>query len=218
MSRLLTILLAVSGLALFLIAGRLAAHELALVPGNQARDYFNKGWRVEDWQVKRLHASRQRALDWYEHGKTWGEYGLALMLLDERNDEAGDAAEDAVAVLHEALRRQPVQPHAWLRYAIMLDKTEAPSSAVTTALLASVTTGPYEREILAPRMEMLMQHVRPFPRTESGPLAAQIRYLWSFAPETVIETALRTGTVQAMLTALGDDPSVNETMNNWANK
>jgi len=205
MPRWLVVPLAFLTVALCLVSFRLFGHELALVPGNPALTQFNKDQPVDDRDVARLRASREQGLLWYEHSETWGELGLALLLQDRHADEDDGRPSAALHALSKSLRRQPVQPHGWLRHALALRKTEAASEAVAAALLLSVSTGPYTVEILAFRLRLLLQYAPFFVGEAHNPLPTQIRHVWRLAPQQVVDAALRADAVKIVARVLADD-------------
>jgi len=205
MSRSLAVVLVLSSLALCYLSFRLLSYELALVPGNKVVKQFNQKKPVEIDEITRLRASRERSLAWHQHGEAWGELGLALLLEDSRTDRDDSHRLAALSAIGESLRRQPVQPHGWVRYAIALRRIGATPQAVGAALLFSVRTGPYTVELLAPRLRMLLRHARHFSGETDGVVATQIKYAWRLDPQRVVEAALSADAVDAVANALADN-------------
>jgi len=131
---------------------------ILLIPGDPILRRVLERKPVSATELERLAESRRAALNWHARGRTGTDLGLALLLRAERM-RIVVAERDLVparAALAAALAQAPASPHGWLRLAILERLATGDTVAVARLVEMSMLTGPAEREILFPRLELAL--------------------------------------------------------------
>ncbi|MET4702413.1 hypothetical protein ABIE65_005469 [Constrictibacter sp. MBR-5] len=177
---------------------------ILLIPGDPILRRVLERVSVSAAELERLAESRRAALNWHARGRTGTDLGLALLLRAERMRivvAERDLAPARAAII-SALAQAPASPHGWLRLAILEQMATRDAGAVARLVEMSMLTGPAEREILFPRLELALavwgHGTGPF----RDLVRPQLDWAWRADRTATARIARRTGALDVLRTRL----------------
>ena len=175
-----------------------------LIPGDPILRRVLERMPVSAAELERLAESRRAALHWHTRGRTGTDLGLALLLRAERmrivvaERDLGPAR----AALTDALAQAPASPHGWLRLAILERLATGDAAAVARLAEMSMLTGPAEREILFPRLELALAVWDEGTETFRALVRPQLDWAWRADRAATAQAARRAGALDVLRTML----------------
>jgi O-antigen ligase len=188
---------------LVLAVPRLVAETLGL-PGNHVLRAIEDGRSPGSRDLRILAASREHSLTWVDASRGHADLALAKLLLEESSEGAsrGVYVAEATRNLEASLALAPADPYAWTRLAFGEILAAAPARRVLPLLRMAVRTGPFEPELVLPRLRLLLIEA-PHLAAEDGPLVeAQVRFAWLRARDDLIRAAFSSGRSDVVRLAL----------------
>ena len=173
----LSLMAAVGALTLLLAVPRLAEGLLSL-SGNAAFDALDTGGTYDD--VDAVIASRDRTVGWLDRGKHHAQLSWALMTKAQAlpPEAGGPLFERAVAEAERAIAQAPAYGFAWHQLAHVLMARDGPSQRVADAELSSIAVGPYENELVLPRLDILFAVRSYIDQRYDDVIDSQARVAW----------------------------------------
>jgi hypothetical protein len=142
-----------------------------------------------------LAASREHSLTWADAARAHADLALAKLLLEESSQgtSRGVHIAEATRNLQASLALAPADPYAWTRLAYGAILAAAPARRVLPLLRMAVRTGPFEPDLVLPRLRLLLVEA-PYLTAEDAPLLeAQVRFAWSRARDELVRAAFSSG-------------------------
>jgi hypothetical protein len=190
---------------LVLAVPRLAAETLRL-PGNHVLRAIEDGQSPSPRDLRILAASREHSLSWADAARAHADLGLAKLLIEESSQgtSRGVHIAEATRNLEASLSLAPADPYAWTRLAYGAILAAAPARHVLPLLRMAVRTGPFEPDLVLPRLRLFLVEA-PYLRPEDAPLLeAQVRFAWSRAREDLVRAAFSSGRSDVVRVALAE--------------
>lgn len=192
--------------ALVVVAAPRVVASLTTLPGEAVLGRIQDRRPVTAGELERLIRSRENALAWHATGRLWTDLALARLMLVERRRII--RADRDLPAIRDALRRglamAPANPYGWTRLAAVESALGAPPEAQASYVQMAILTGPYERPLVFPRLDLALA-VWPAASLEDRSLIAQqIRWAWRADRQATLAAARRAAAVEAIRTALAD--------------
>lgn len=194
--------------ALLLSLPRFLEGMLAL-PGDSAIEEIHTGIGGQD-AVDALVQSRERMLSVIDRGKSHSELALALVIQGhtQQGDDRSATLDHAVKEAERGVAQAPADAAAWFHLALASFERDGANQRAVDAALSSIAVGPYETELLIPRLEILFAS-RSFLGHESDDMIDnQARAAWKRKVYDLIRLIRRTGTADIVRRSLSREPSM----------
>lgn len=179
---------------IFALSGNAALEEIRIRPTAQA--------------YGSLIASRERTIGWVDRGISRSQLAAALIYnpvefsTDERRSDVSRALDEAKLAVAES----PADAFAWHHLAQASYALDGASQAVVDAELSSIAIGPYETELLAPRLDLIFAARSFLDQKSDDTIDDQIRILWIREREKLVLAIRRNGAADIVRRALGRPP------------
>ncbi len=191
---------AVLGLALGVLLVSLALPrligELILVPTRTVLADLDARRDVSRARLEAVVRAAGSAARWIESGRVYGNQALAELLLARDGDTVDrDLLERSAAHARQSLALAPHNPFVWARLAAVtaaLDPANA-SGQTTAALLMSVRVGPFVRDLVLSRCEVILASWRGLSPADRATLAPQFAAALQIAPQRFVQAVSRAG-------------------------
>jgi O-antigen ligase len=190
---------------LVLALPRIAAETL-LLPGNHVLRAIEDGRASGPRDLRILAASREHSLSWADAARVHADLALAKLLLEESSQGTSNGVRitEATRNLEASLALAPADPYAWTRLAYGEILAGAPARRVLPLLRMAVRTGPFERDLVLPRLRLLLIEAPYFTPEDAPLLEAQVRFAWSQAHDDLVRTAFSSGRSDVVSLALAE--------------
>jgi len=198
--------------ALILSLPRFLEGMLAL-SGNAAIEDLRTG-PAEPGRVDGLVHSRERALAIVDRGKHRSELaaGLVLMAQFQEGDERAQTLDRAVREGEGAVLEAPADAYAWFHLAEASFAREGANQRAVDAVLTSIATGPYETNLLVPRLELLFASRSYLEHASDDLVDIQVRTAWKRRLHDVVRAVRRHGAADIVRRGLEREPSLAENL------
>jgi hypothetical protein len=196
-----------AALALVLSLPRLVEGLLAL-PGNAAIEDIQTGAGSEAFDT--LIRSRERTVGWIDRGKYHSQLSWALALDPAISDpdERRRALDRAFAEARLGVSQAPADAFAWHHLAQASFARDGANQMALDAEFSSIAIGPYETELMIPRLDLLFAARSYLGRKFDDTIDDQIRIAWRRDEGGLIRIIRRNGTADIARRALGREPSI----------
>lgn len=167
-------------------------------------------------------AELQEAIDVQRRSTAWDPAprrltDLAYLELSLAQRSLGEARArllaDAEAHVSEGLLRNPAEPFAWIRLALLRHMRGAEPRDIVVALMQSVDMGPNTNPIWLLRAQLLLTYSEALNEDERHRLGSQLRTIWTATPRShqelrkpLLTLAWLLGKLEVLEAALSDDP------------
>jgi O-antigen ligase len=188
---------------LILAVPRVAADTL-LLPGDRVLRAVEDGASPSLRDLTILEASRSQAFAWSASGRIGGELALAKLL--RSRSQPGLGAEmlrlSAMSDLEDGLSRAPADPYGWTRLSYAHIEAAAPVPEILPILRMAVRTGPFQPDLLLPRLRLWLSAAPYFTAEDKVAFLTQTRLAWSHAPDQLAQTARAAQQIELVRAAL----------------
>ena len=150
-----------------------------VLSGNRAIEEIHAGVGGQD-TVDDLVRSRERVLSVIDRGKYHSELSLALVI-QGRGQQGGDrrtTLDRAVSESEHAVAQAPADAGAWFHLALASFTRDGANQKAVDAALSSIAVGPYETELLIPRLDILFASRSYLDRQSDDIVDSQVRVAW----------------------------------------
>jgi hypothetical protein len=198
----------VAAIALALAVPRLLEGAVAL-PGNGAIEEI-RGGAAGSGTLDTLIASRTRALAFVDRGKFHSElsYALRARAGSLHGEERSAALERAVGEADRGILQSPADPIVWYHLAAALFARDGAGQPTVDAVLSSIAVGPYETELLVPRIDLLFAARSYLSQTSDETVDGQVRVAWKRRPVDLVRAIRRHGAADIVRRGLEREPSM----------
>lgn len=182
---------------------------LLSLPGNAAIENLAAGTATPD-TVDTLIKSRERALGLVDRGRYRSELSAALVLRAKmlRPDERKKILDRAVADAESGVAAAPADAFAWHHLAQASLARDGANRRAVDAELSSIAVGPYETQLLVPRLDLLFAARIFLDEKFDETVDDQIRVAWRREPDDVVRAVRRHGAADIVRRALSKEPSM----------
>ena len=200
----------VSVIALLLSLPRFLEGVLAL-PGNSALEDIYAGVGGQD-AVDALAQSRERTLAVIDRGKYHSDLATALVARGrmQQGDERTATFDRAVKEAVRGVAQAPADATAWFRLARASFARDGANQRAVDAALSSIAVGPYETELLIPRLEILFASRSYLSHQSDDIIDSQVRVAWKRYSThfDLVRTIRRNGAADIVRRSLTREPSM----------
>ncbi len=167
-----------------------------MLPAYQAVSDMRHGKELEREQLERAADYLERATEKEQSAQLYTDLGhlrlLRAIQSDPEASERGELAAAATDSFRHALVLSPARPHPWGGLAHSRALEEAPPAEIVALLEQSIEVGPFVSEILASRLELLLEVWPQLAPKVRRYASRQVRYAWAHDRQGVIGVAKRT--------------------------
>ena len=148
---------------------------------------------------------------WIDQGQLWTDRSLARLTLAQEAAKGARrptprCARRRCSDLDTGLALAPVSPYAWARLAYIRFLQKGSSPGVASALRLSFLTGPFERDMVFPRLRLALAVYSNFSSEEREMARRQIRFAWLLSRDEVVELAILSQRILVFRLALVNQP------------
>jgi hypothetical protein len=198
----------VAALVLILSLPRFVEGILAL-PGNAAIEALRVGPAGSE-SIDSLVRSREMALAMVDRGRHRSELtsGLVLQARLRRGDERSRTLDRAVREAERAVMRAPADAYAWFHLAEASFARDGVGQRAVDAVFSSIATGPYETDLLVPRLDILFAARSYLSHDSVETIDNQARAAWTRRPIDLTRAIRRHGAADIVRRGLEREPSM----------
>ncbi len=190
------LLLSLAGIALIMLGVPRVSASFLMLPAYKAISDMRHGKALERMQLERAAGYLERATEKEQSAQLYTDLGhlhlLRAIQSDPEASERGRLAAAATKSFRHALVLSPARPHPWVGLAYSRVLEGAPSVEIVALLEQSIEVGPFVSEILASRLELLLEVWPQLSPKLRRYASRQIRYSWAHDRHGVIGVAKRT--------------------------
>ena len=190
------LILTLVGIALIMLGVPRLSASFLMLPAYKAVSDLRAGREQDLEQLERAAGYLERATEQEQSAQLYTDLGYLRLLRAIQSDpeasERGELAAAATDAFREALVLSPARPHPWVGLAYSRTLEGAPSSEIVALLEQSIEVGPFVSEILASRLELLLEVWPELAPKVRRYASRQVRYAWAHDRQGVIGVAKRT--------------------------
>ena len=182
---------------------------MAVLSGNAALDDMKAGVGDLD-SVAALARSRERTVSVIDRGKYHGELSSALELLGrfEVGDQRKATLDRAIQEAERGVTQAPADAIVWYRLAKASFERYGANQKAVDAVLSSIAIGPYESELMVPRLDILFASRSYLNRQLDDLVDNQVRIAWKRDHASVVRIIRRNGAADIVRRGLAREPSM----------
>ncbi len=204
------LILSLVGIALILLGVPRITASFLMLPAYQAVSDMRHGKELEREQLERAAGYLERATEKEQSAQLYTDLGhLRLLRAIQSDPEASERrglAAAATDAFRHALVLSPARPHPWVGLAYSRTLEGAPSFEIVALLEQSIEVGPFVSEILASRLELLLEVWPQLSPKLRRYTSRQVRYAWAHDRQGVIGVMRRTRRPEIIRLALRPVP------------
>lgn len=190
------LVLSLVGIVLITLGVPRVSASFLMMPGYKAVSDMRHGKEQDLEQLERASGYLERATEKEQSAQLYTDLGyLRLLRAIQSPPEASERRELATAAtdsFRNALVLSPARPHPWVGLAYSRVLEQAPSAEIVTLLEQSIAVGPFVSEILASRLELLLEVWPQLSPKLRRYTSRQVRYAWAHDRRAVIGVMKRT--------------------------